>query len=89
MFILAALTMWSESIVDFIVYYLILDEGWDSEMYGTITAIQKFVPVIMNPFWVAMAEVQLRSILVPTPGQTLRSSSSQVGVNHSRLGSTS
>lgn len=49
--------MWSECIIDFIIYYLILDRGWDSEMYGTITAIQKFVPVVMNPFWVAMAEV--------------------------------
>ncbi len=49
--------MWSECIVDFIVYYLILDHGWDSEVYGTITAIQKFVPVVMNPFWVAMSEV--------------------------------
>mmetsp|Transcript_144723 Transcript_144723/g.252286 ORF Transcript_144723/g.252286 Transcript_144723/m.252286 type:complete len:544 (-) Transcript_144723:34-1665(-) len=57
LFVFSAFTMWSEAIIDFIVYYLIQDHGWDSEMYGTITAIQKFVPVVMNPFWVAMSEI--------------------------------
>jgi len=43
--------------VDFIVYFLITDQSWDSELYGTITAIQKFTPVLLNPLWVALAEV--------------------------------
>ena len=43
--------------MDFIVYFLITDQSWDSELYGTITAIQKFTPVLLNPLWVALAEV--------------------------------